>query len=202
MCVVDVCNAITLPEWRNVLKTKLFSMLVISFFLLPASFSQADEGSGQWVWLSLLDRKDVAAVENKLYEDECGACHFAYQPGLLPERSWRKLMQGLDDHFGDNAELDVDVYNELLDYITQNAADHSKHKRSVKVMRTLKNNAVPLRISEIPYIQHEHDEIPLRAFKLNSGLRLSRCPACHKKAAQGSYDEDEINIPGVGAWDD
>ncbi len=26
---------------------------------------------------------DVAPVKHALYRDECGSCHFAYQPGLL-----------------------------------------------------------------------------------------------------------------------
>ena len=27
---------------------------------------------------------DVAPVKNERYKAECGSCHFAYQPGLLP----------------------------------------------------------------------------------------------------------------------
>jgi len=55
---------------------------------------------------------DVAMVDNTLYQQECGSCHFAYQPGLLPARSWSTIMQGLDQHFGENAELGADVVAE------------------------------------------------------------------------------------------
>ena len=37
----------------------------------------------------------VAPVENPQYLEECGSCHFPYQPGLLPARSWTKVMAGL-----------------------------------------------------------------------------------------------------------
>ncbi|MDH5218993.1 MAG: diheme cytochrome c, partial [Gammaproteobacteria bacterium] len=49
--------------------------------------------------------RDVAVVTDSLYKEECSACHMAYQPGLLPARSWEKMMDNLADHFGENAEL-------------------------------------------------------------------------------------------------
>ena len=36
--------------------------------------------------------------QDDIYLDECGACHLAYPPGLLPEPSWRLLLAHLDDH--------------------------------------------------------------------------------------------------------
>jgi mono/diheme cytochrome c family protein len=33
-----------------------------------------------------------------LYKQECAACHMAYPPGLLPARSWTRIMSGLDKH--------------------------------------------------------------------------------------------------------
>ena len=37
------------------------------------------------------------------YTQECGSCHLAYPPGLLPALSWQRLMGGLDRHFGTDA---------------------------------------------------------------------------------------------------
>ena len=34
---------------------------------------------------------------------ECGECHMAFQPALLPAESWRRIMTGLSDHFGEDA---------------------------------------------------------------------------------------------------
>ena len=39
-------------------------------------------------------------VDNDTVLIECSDCHLAYQPQMLPQRSWLKLMDGLADHFG------------------------------------------------------------------------------------------------------
>jgi len=146
---------------------------------------------------------DVAPVKNALYKEECGSCHFAYQPGLLPERSWKKMMANLENHFDENAELDTDTLKTLTTYLTRNSADKSNYKRSRKIMNSLSKNQVPLRITETPYFIRKHDEIPKRVVKNNPKLgSFSKCAACHTKADKGSYDEDEINIPGIGRWED
>ena len=38
----------------------------------------------------------LAPVVNETYRTECGGCHFAYQPGLLPAQDWERLMGSLD----------------------------------------------------------------------------------------------------------
>ncbi len=144
----------------------------------------------------------VKPVENKHYLEECGSCHFAYQPGLLPRRSWEKVMGRLDAHFGDNAELDAEALAELTAYVMDNAADQALEKRSVKIMRSLESDEAPLRITETPYIHHQHDEIPARYIKHAEIGTLSNCTACHKKAREGYYGERWIEIPGVGPWED
>ncbi|HHL31474.1 MAG TPA: hypothetical protein ENJ41_02735 [Oceanospirillales bacterium] len=47
---------------------------------------------------------DAVVMNNANYTEECGGCHFAYQPGLLPEKSWLKIMTDLQNHFDENAE--------------------------------------------------------------------------------------------------
>ena len=68
-------------------------------------------GDSDFSWREIEEYKhrstDVAAIANPVYKEECGSCHMAYPPGLLPARSWTKVMSGLDNHFGDNAELDA-----------------------------------------------------------------------------------------------
>jgi hypothetical protein len=145
----------------------------------------------------------VAPVENADYAAECGSCHMAYAAGLLPARSWRKLMAGLDDHFGDNAELDPATRDSLTDYLVANSADGSPYRRSRKVMRSLSASAAPLRITDLPYFRHEHHEIPLHMVAANAEVgSLSNCSACHRGAERGSFSERDIRIPGFGRWDD
>lgn len=148
-------------------------------------------------------RPGVEPVSNKLYQDECGACHFAYQPGLLPERSWRKMFSTLDDHFGEDAELDGETSDKLLSYALSAAADNSSRKRSRKITRSLSDKDVPLRITDIRYFKKEHRELGSKVVKDNPDVgSLSRCDACHTRAADGLYSERYISIPGYGRWED
>jgi hypothetical protein len=148
-------------------------------------------------------RSGVAVVDNKVYLEECGSCHFAYQPGLLPERSWKKLMGGLDDHFGENAELPADTQTTLTNYLVENAADFSDRKFSMKFMRSLSPDQTPLRISEIRYMAREHNEIPDKMVTGNPDVKsLSFCDKCHTRASEGDYSERAIKIPNYEGYRD
>lgn len=146
---------------------------------------------------------DVAPVALPLYQQECGSCHFAYPAGLLPARSWAQLMAGLSDHFGDSAEL-ADVDRQAIEeYLLGHAADRAQEYRARKIARSLRPEAAPLRITEVPYIVHKHREIPAALIRDNDKVgSLSNCNACHRRADSGSFDEHQIDIPGYGPWDD
>jgi hypothetical protein len=89
---------------------------------------------------------DIKPVRNELYKQECASCHMAYQPGLLPSASWRKLMSGLDNHFGENAELSTEDGQAILAYLAANAADTVSQGRSPAFART--SPAGSIRITE------------------------------------------------------
>jgi len=178
---------------------RLFSLgVALAVLFFGGSALAEDDG---WGWSRRAP--GVAPVQNALYKDECGSCHFAYQPGLLPARSWEKLMGHLDDHFGENAELSEKMLRELMDYVTANAADrHKGFKRSAKIVRSLEGKT-PLRITDVPYIRYKHHEIPRDFIKNNPDIgSLSNCMNCHTRADTGSYSERDIRIPGVGRWED
>jgi len=160
-------------------------------------FAYADE----YEWR--LSREDVKPVGNQTYLAECGSCHFAYQPGLLPQRSWEQLMTSLDDHFGENAELAPETLKQLTDYLVANAAEHSPARVSKAITASVPADQVPLRISELRYIRRQHDELPARVVRDNPEVgSLAKCAACHTGAAEGSYDEHAVRVPGFGVWDD
>ncbi len=138
--------------------------------------------------------KKIGGVTNELYKEECGACHMAYQPELLPEESWVKVMKGLHEHFGDNAELENKEVESLLTYLKENSADKSKAKVSRKLLRRY-NGSAPLRISELPYFVHEHDEVGSNVLKRPKIKSWANCAACHRMALQGDYSERNIKIP-------
>ncbi len=138
------------------------------------------------------------AKQNPLYIEECGSCHMAYPPQLLPGESWKKVMLGLEDHFGENAELDQETSQEIENYLIQSSRSSSYKK----LFRNLDGRS-PLRITELPYFVHEHDEIPSRMIQGNDKISsLSQCNACHQEAERGQFDEDNVDIPGFGRWDD
>ena len=135
---------------------------------------------------------------NTAYGEECGGCHMAYPAMLLPPQSWRQIMAGLADHFGENAELDEATRAGLEDYLVTESGRVSYRK----LFRNL-GDAAPSRITELPYFVHEHDEIPARFVTGNEQVKsLSQCNACHRDAEMGRFDEDDVVIPGVGRWDD
>ena len=146
----------------------------------------------------------VRPVDNPLYAAECGSCHFAYQPGLLPEASWRKLMSTLADHFGENAELAPETQKLLTDYLIQNAAERDTGRIARGVMRTAGTQGEPvLRITETAYFTRQHDELSPRVWRDNPKVgSLSNCSACHTKADNASFDEHQVKIPGVGRYED
>lgn len=188
------------------MNTKLWVMvnvLIITLGLLTVSgivFSDDDdERNGRW----RESRLDVAPVDDAFYKEECGSCHFSYQPGLLPARSWKRVMGGLSDHFGENAELEAADAQQLTVYLTENAADTSNYKRSRRIAGSLKGSDAPLSISETRYFQRKHHELPSRMVKGNPEVRsFSNCDLCHTRAAQGSYNEHQVKVPGFGGWED
>lgn len=129
------------------------------------------------------------------YVNACGGCHFAYQPFLLPSASWTKILDNLDDHFGESVELSSEDIKAIRNYLDSNAADHSQSQISRKIMKSLAGPV--LRVTEVPYIvrKHKDDDIPADAFKRKSVGSMSNCAACHTSAAQGNYDEDLVSIP-------
>jgi hypothetical protein len=137
---------------------------------------------------------DVKPVTNPVYKENCGACHFSYQPELLPSGSWRKILNQLGDHFGESLELDQEVHKAVLAYLEANAAERSTSKRAVRIMRSM-GDSTPVRITEIPYIKGKHREITAGVLDKPSIGSLSNCAACHRRAEEGNYDDDFVIIP-------
>lgn len=136
----------------------------------------------------------LQAVNNPVFKEQCGECHFAYQPELLPSASWMKILENLDDHFGEAVELDDDAKQIIADYLEANGAEKSSAEIAVKIMRRL-HNPTPLRITDTPYIKDKHHEISAEILKRESIGSLSNCEACHITAGNGNYDDDGVRIP-------
>ncbi len=87
--------------------------------------------------------------------------------------------------------------------MVSHAADKTSYEKPKKIMRSLKSKNTPIRVTEVPYIKRKHHEISSKLIENNPEVKtLSHCPACHTRAEQGSFDENEVRIPGFGSWDD
>ncbi|MBU0689812.1 MAG: diheme cytochrome c [Gammaproteobacteria bacterium] len=183
---------------------KIKSMILLAALLGATGAAHAEESV--WGWLGDFTRQnEVNAVSNAAWQEECGSCHFAYQPGLLPTQSWEKLLdaKALEDHFGENAELDADTLKEVRDFALENAADKSYYKRARKIAKSTENGEAPLRITELRYIKRKHHEIPEKMVKGNKDVKsLSYCDACHTQAKKAVFDEDTVRIPNYPDWED
>ncbi len=182
--------------------TKFKAALLGAALLTVSGSAMADNF---WLWLvTFSHQKEVRPVDNKTYAEECGSCHFAYPPGLLPSQSWEKLLneKALKDHFGENAELDKDTLKTVYDYAMENAAEKSWYKRSRKIAKATEGGEAPLRITEVRYIKRKHHDIPENMIKGNKDVKsLSYCNACHTKAEKGIFDADTVSIPNYPDWD-
>jgi len=145
----------------------------------------------------------LPAVMNRAYENECGACHFAYQPGWLPARSWKKMMGHLDDHFDENAELGKKAHDEITSYLIAESADAKPHRKSHHILASIREYEAPFRISNLAYMLEKHNEIPVDLVAGNDKVRsFANCLACHSGAANGRFNDADVRIPGYGAWND
>jgi hypothetical protein len=152
--------------------TKLFIAATLSLGAATAVVADDDDD----------DRRFI--VSHPAWKAECGACHVAYPPQLLPARSWRALMSGLDNHFGTDASLDSQTAADIRAFLERNAGYDRR-------------SAAPplLRITETPWFVHEHAEVPARVWRGRKAVSRANCAACHRDAERGNYGEDNLFIP-------
>lgn len=155
--------------------------------------------TGTAMWIAQAPANDEAAFAmpaGKTYVNECGACHTAYAPGLLPARSWHKMMAGLADHFGEDATLDEPDHFTILKELETLAADGTyATMRMRRIAHAIPAASAPQRISETPYFKYLHDEVPASIWRRKPIGSGANCGACHTRANEGRYGEREIRIP-------
>lgn len=122
---------------------------------------------------------------NALWQQECSSCHIAYAPGLLPTESWRKVMTGLDQHFGSDASLTAQENEEITDFLVRNASNRWSAPTA------------PLRITESAWFKRKHDghEIAPSVWKKPQVKSPANCAACHTQAESGDFRERNIRMP-------
>ncbi len=66
------------------------------------------------------------ATPSPLYRQECGSCHMAFPPGLLPAVSWQRIMQGLDKHYGVDASLEAADIQAISQWLQGNSGTYKR----------------------------------------------------------------------------
>lgn len=128
-------------------------------------------------------------VVDPLVKEECGSCHLAFAPSMLPASSWQRMMVNLKDHFGDDASLDPAVAAKITDYLVTNAGDRGGQRYGDKLLRGVTSDRPPLRITELPKWVREHRKVPDWEWKHKEVRTRANCTACHVDAAKGYYDD-------------
>lgn len=140
---------------------------------------------------ALTARADNVAMPGNVpgaYRTECGACHIAYAPGLLPAASWRSLMSSLSHHYGSDASLDAGLTAELSAWLQANAASARQARREASL-------PAEDRITRSAWFVREHREIGADVWRRGAVGSASNCAACHANAALGRFSEHELRIP-------
>lgn len=119
-------------------------------------------------------------VDNPQWRSECGSCHVAYPPQLLPAPAWQRVMSGLDRHFGTDASVDAATAAAIGAFLVNNSRP---------------GDTRTLRITETAWFRHEHDEVPAGIWKRPAVKSAANCGACHTRADAGDFSERNIRIP-------
>jgi len=130
-----------------------------------------------------------APVSEPVVREECGSCHLAFPPSMLPASSWKRMMGELDKHFGTDASVSPATAEHITRYLSENAADTGGQRYGSKLMRGVSVQNPPLRITELPKWVREHREISSKGWLRNNVRTKANCLACHADAERGYYDE-------------
>lgn len=130
---------------------------------------------------ALPDRPPAPITRPVAWDRECGDCHLAFPPDLLPARSW-DAMFAREDHFGEFLGLDPETASTLRVWATTHAADAGETEHAVRVAASVPTDAAPQRITTLPWWEGIHAAVPL------GDQPRTRCSDCHPDAERGSFD--------------
>jgi mono/diheme cytochrome c family protein len=127
----------------------------------------------------------MPAVVPPVYTAECASCHTGYPPGMLPARSWQRIMSGLDQHYGTDASLDAATVQQISGWLQTNAGTYKR----------VAEEPPEDRITRSAWFLRKHDEIAPPVWKLPSVKSAANCAACHTGTDQGRYSDDHLKFP-------
>ena len=165
---------------------KILQMLAVALLAMGVTLpaARADNDGGKYGGENR-GKPLQPAQTNVKFQQECSTCHVAYAPGLLPAASWRKVMAGLDKHFGSDASLADQENKEITTFLVNNASNRWSA------------STAPLRVSVAAWFKHKHDdrEINPAVWKNPQVKSPANCAACHPGAERSNFSGHDIKIP-------
>ena len=158
---------------------RVIALSVLVLFFSGLFLQRAQAGGGRF----------FQPVTDATTREECGSCHLAFAPSMLPASSWQKMMGDLKNHFGSDASIDAATAEKITRYLTENAADSGGQRYGSKLMRGVSMQNAPLRITELPRWIRIHDEVSAKEWKSKKVGSKANCVACHADAERGYYEE-------------
>ena len=140
-------------------------------------------------------RAALPPVTQPTWVEGCGGCHLLYPPGLLPARSWRAIVAGASSHFGQDLDLTPEASAQITTFLVDNAADHSVARLSRKIMKRLRADETPVRVTQAAWFLRKHDDVSPEVWRRDSVGGAGNCRACHPQATAGDYNEHDVRIP-------
>lgn len=131
------------------------------------------------------DGRLMPAQVPAVYKQECAACHMAYPPGLLPAASWRRILHGLDQHYGSDASMEPAQVQQIGAWLQANAGTYKR----------VREEPADDRITRSAWFVRKHREVESSVWKRASIKSAAQCSACHTQADAGNFDEHQVRIP-------
>jgi len=138
-----------------------------------------------------------AMTPDQVWAKECGACHYAFHPSLLPRASWAALMADLSDHFGEDASLPPAAAAEVAAFLQTYAAEDWDTKAANLLSNVSPTD--PLRITAAPFWVRRHRRLDPAIFAASPVKAKSNCIACHRDADSGRFEPQAIDLPTFAA---
>ena len=108
---------------------------------------------------------ETQALGQEVYRNNCGTCHLALPPAVLPTESWRQQLLSRE-HYGRTLERMTPLNRQLVWQYLSNGS------------RALaEGEAEPYRVASSRYFKALHPRVPLEV-----GAGVSTCVSCHPRA--------------------
>ncbi len=150
-------------------------------------------------WIKNESFKPVYTLEklpkDELWQEECGSCHLAYYPSLLPQPSWAKLFRQQVDHFSEDLSLDSKTIVLLKNYADRYAGKTFNIEAFWNIQNSIHPDDTPTRITQTPYWKNKHSNIDGEIWRSQEVTGKFNCEACHRDANHYWFDDTAIVLP-------